>query len=420
MKEKTEKKMGKFAGIRQIFKRTSLAFIAFAMFAAWVVGDVALFTSRASAAQITSRSLSLSSTANGDIAVGAAGTGGNGAQATHTFNFTTSGASVGSIEFLYCTSPLPDLACTAPTGMDASTVASVGGTSATGWSLGTAGNAPTANRLRITHTAGAIATVNFAFGAGSTGTDYIKNPTTDNEEFFVRITTFSDTGWSTTVDQGSVANGIAQQIDITAKVQETLNFSVGAPGAPNAAAVPAAGTTCTPLSDDGALDLGDTDGVLSFQQAYDAYSWFRISTNANNGTLVYYSGETLEFDGESITSIGNVTAGTGSVPGTEQFGLAFDTTEADHSFSQLVANNGAALIAGHDFDYSNGDGTITSGGDARFQFDTASVTTPRPIAVATAPIVCDTGAVRYVGNIATTTEPGIYTTTLSYMAVPTY
>lgn len=396
------------AGIRQIIKRTSLLTIALSMFGVWVLADIVLFAQHAEAAQIVTRSLALSSSANGNITVGAAGTGGNGAQARHTFTFTegTAAATIGSIEFQYCTTPLPGTTCTAPTGMDASTVVSIGGTTTTGWSLGTAGNAPTASRIRITRTASNITdTQNLIFGTGSTGTDYIKNPTADNEEFFVRITTFSDTAWTTAVDQGTVANSTAQQIDITAKVQETLNFSVGTTAT-------TANATCDPLSGS-ALNLGDGDGVLSFQQAYDAHSYFRVSTNANNGTIIYYSGDTLKSGANDINPIG--TTATASTVGTEQFGLAIDDTGTqtadEFNFDSLTASG----------QYTDGQGTITNGGTASFAFDTASVTAPVQVANSGAStIVCDTGSVRYLGNISTTTPPGIYTTTITYLATPTY
>lgn len=388
--------------IRQIPKRSSLFAAAFLLFAAWVVGDLAILTRQATAAQITSRKLTLSSSANGDITTGAAGSGTNGAQARHTFDFTASGASIGSIEFLYCTTPLPGTTCTAPTGMDASTVTTVGGTSATGWSLGTSGNAPTASRIRITHTAAAVSTVNFAFGTGAGGgTDRIKNPTTDST-FFVRITAYSDTAWTTSVDQGTVANSTTQQIDVTAKVQEVLNFSVGS-------TVTAPGSSCTAYSDSGALTLGDpTDGTLSFAQAYDAYSFFRVSTNANGGTIIYYSGDTLKSGANSITAAG--TSAVASSVGSSQFGIGIDSANASHSFTSLTPTA----------PYNAGNGTITNGGTAQFAFSTASVTTPVQIASASGTIVCDTGSVRYLGNISTTTPPGIYTTTISYLAVPTY
>jgi len=246
----------------------------------------------------------------------------------------------------------------------------------------------------------------FTFGTGSGGaTDYIKNPTTTGT-FFIRITTYSDTAWTTTVDQGTVANSTATQIAITAKVQEVLNFSVGS-------TVTAPGSSCTAFTDSGAVTLGDpTDGTLSFSQAYDAHSYFRVSTNANNGTIVYYSGDTLKSGTNSISAIG--TSAAASAVGTSQFGLGLDSSDTQagsgYSFTSLTPTS----------PYGAGNGTITNAGTAQFAFSTASVTAPVQIASAAGTIVCDTGSVRYLGNISTTTPPGIYTTTISYLAVPTY
>src|SRR5437868_7219940 len=83
---------------------------------------------QAHASQLTSRSLSISSSANGSISTDAggnavpAGNGGNGAKAKHTVTFTlaTSGATDGSILIMYCTSPIAQATCTTPTGFDAS------------------------------------------------------------------------------------------------------------------------------------------------------------------------------------------------------------------------------------------------------------------------------------------------------------
>lgn len=377
------------------------------------MGDIALFVEKASAAQIVNRSFTLSSSANGNVADGGAGEGGNGAQATHTFGFTEgdTGATVGSIEFLYCTTPLPTTTCTTPTGMDASTVVSVG-TGGTGseWTF----DAATTNSIRLTRSGGAGLIANaqtLTFGAGSTGSDYIKNPTTDNEEFFVRITTFSDATYTTEADQGTVASAVAQQIDVTAKVQEVLNFSV----AGDEDAVDAPGTSCDPLTGSGAVGLGDTDDVLSFSQAYDAHSYFRVSTNANNGTAVTYSGDTLTLVGGSTQIAAASSAGESSSVGSEQFGLAVDNTNGSHTFDTLASTS----------PYTQGNGTIIDAGTAQFAFDTNSVTAPVEVASSAGvagdkTIVCDTGAVRYIGNVSTTTSAGIYTTTLTFIATPEY
>jgi hypothetical protein len=415
--------------IRSLLRRTSLLTLALALFGGWVIGDLVLFAGSANAAQITARKLTISSSANGSINVGNPGEGGNGARAKYTFSFTvpTTG-NIGSVLFQICTTPLPGTTCTSPTGFTAANVTAVT-TTGTGFSSGFTVNTSTVltgapynctgaspgrtNCIAISRTAASVtsgAAVTAEFGAS--GSNYVTNPTTDNQAFFVRMTTYSDNAFATPVDQGSVANSTAQQIDITAKVQETLNFSVGS-------TVTTPGASCTAFSDSGALALGDlTEGTLSFQQAYDAHSYFRLSTNANGGTVVYYSGDTLKSGSNSIAAAGTTqptpSTAVASATGTSQFGLAVDSSDTQsgdgHSFTSLAATA----------PYAAGNGTITNGGTALFAFAPSSVTTPVQIASASGTVTCDTGSVRYLGNISTTTPPGIYTTSITYLAAPTY
>jgi len=122
-----------------------------------------------------------------------------------------------------------------------------------------------------------------------------------------------------------------RQINLTAKVQEELAFSVGttyvSPNSP----------TCTPLNDAGALQLGDSNGILSASQAYFANSYFRVSTNATHGLVIEYSGNTLTSGSNNITAIGTTEAT--STPGSPQFGLGMDLTDPDNSFTYLNPNH---------------------------------------------------------------------------------
>jgi hypothetical protein len=392
---------------------------------------------RANAAILTTRSINLSSSAVGTVAVGAEGTGGNGQKAKHTVTFTmgTSGATVGSIVIMYCTSPVLQTTCTTPTGMTAQnlTAATVSGLNvAQGFTLDTttsnASLAPSADGVcngsgttrvncvavkRATaaaETGTPAATIEYGGGAS----DYITNPTTANYSFYARILVFSDTAFTTRVDYGGVAASTAQQITVTAKVAERLEFSVGV-GSP-AGDPPAPSTNCVPLSDSGALTLGDANGVLSTAQAYDAHSYFRVNSNTTSGTKIYYSGDTLKNGSNVITAMPpNAGAGTSSVPGTKQFGIAIDQDDTaggdGYSFTHLTKTVGA---------YDEGHGTITTGGTAKLAFETASITTPVEIATSTSGIACDTGSVRYIANVSTDTPAGIYTTTITYIATGTY
>ena len=398
---------------------------------AFVVASAAplLVSNTTYAGQFSSRKLTQSSQADGNTSTDTNGTavapgaGGNGAKSKHTFNFTiASAANVGSVVFQYCTTPLFGTACVAPTGMDASTVTSIQtqtGFSANNFTLDTStvantgtyfgtsacsGSSPfRANCVLIKRASAAAETatsVTVAFG--NTGTDWIKNPTTTGA-FYVRISSFTDTGYSTVNDQGAVAGSVNTAIDITSKVQEKLNFSVGATySAPTAA--------CTALSGTGSVLLGDTNGVLDFATQYDQHTYFRLSTNAQNGTTVLYSGDTLKTPGGASAITAVASGGATTAAGTESFGLGLDSGDAGkHSFTNLTATS----------PYGAANGTL---GTASFAFNTASVTTPVQVASAASgtTVTCDTGSVRYVGNIATTTKAGIYKTNINYIAVPTF
>jgi hypothetical protein len=408
---------------------------------------------------LSNRSMTISSSAIGTVNPGSGteGQGGNGARAKPTakFNMATTTPTIGSILIMYCTSPVPQASCTTPTGLDASniTAATVTGldqstqsfsldtttsnssiNTALGSSLGVCNGASAVRTncvalkrgTNFTETSGTL-TVTVAYGG--TATNYIINPTTVNYSFYARIFVFSGAGASSytaagLVDDGGVAASTAQQITITARVQERLDFSVGvSPIAPT--------SSCSPFTDNGALSLGDPSNgyTLSTSTTWTSHSYFRIDSNTANGTIVYYSGDTLKNGSNTITAINNgtpTTNGTKSTLGTRQFGLAIDQLDTQSgngfSFTDLAANNNAN-IAAHPYDYSFGQGTVIgdlSGGEARFQFDTSSVGTPRPIAISSQGISCDTGSVRYMANISTNTPAGIYTTTITYIATGTY
>jgi len=399
----------------------------------------------AAAAQLQSRSLSISSSANGGITTNvsgvaaAAGSGGNGQKTseTFTFNLATTG-NVGSMLIQYCDDPIPQdpcltggtLASSNIPGFDSSNVASIvsqtiNGTPSnftldtttvlTGSPYNCVGSSPgRSNCIAIkrasaaAQTSGDTVVVKF----GGLNADYITNPTVDNRAFFARITVYSDTAYTTQSDYGTVVGSTAQQIDITAKVKEVLNFSVG-----DVTALVAPGATCTALGagSNGALALGDANGVLSFTQAYDTHSYFRLSTNTNGGVIVYYSGDTLKNGTNQINPIG--TTATTSVTNSSQFGLGIDQsdTQGGNGFSFTSLSASAVPT-----DYTNGAGTITTPGTAKFAFDTTSTTTPVKIASSSGPVACDTGSVRYLGNISTATPAGIYTTTITFIATGTY
>lgn len=445
--------------LRHLPPRLASLMTVFVLLAAIILPVIFASHAFAASAQLQSRTLSMSSSANGNITQDiagnaiAAGAGGNGQKAKYSFSFKLkSTQSIGSVLIQFCDDPIPLAAsCNTPTGLDAHNVSSV--VSQSGWTGGALsldtttpltgspwncagtsnrGNcialnrgSPGAETNTIDAAGGGVTPVTLVFG-GTSGS-YVTNPTSDNLQFYARITTYTDTAYTTKGDYGSVAAATAQQIDITAKVKEVLNFSVSATAStvPTATCVALDGTTNPDGLGAGGIKLGDTNGVLSFNQAYDAHSYFRISTNTNGGVKVYYSGDTLKNGSNSIAAIGNTE--TLSVVNSAQFGLAIDSSDTqggngyDFSDGMTSATNGNPSGSGNTTDYSQGAGAITNpGAVAKFAFDTASTTSPHILAYSNGPVACDTGSVRYLGNISTATPAGIYTTTITYIATGTY
>lgn len=256
--------------------------------------------------------------------------------------------------------------------------------------------------------------------------NYFVNPNSaykniSNGTYFAHIQTFSsvsdtndaiDSTLDTpdgVIDNGTVASNIANSIGIYTRVQETLNFSVegdqdGVGGVPNGPSS-SMENGCDALTASGQMKMGDNNNALSFSQSYYAMSYFRISTNAANGTNVYYAGDTLRSGSHAVRTV--APPGEAREVGKEQFGVAFDLTDSDEA---NVGTTGTLvpLLA-----YSN-----SANG---YAFDATDPTAPKLLAaVADSTIACDTGAVQFVANIAPETPAGIYQTKINYIATPRY
>lgn len=289
----------------------------------------------------------------------------------------------------------------------------------------------------------------------ASSTKYITNP--GEGSFFVKMNTYEDAAAAEedVIDGGvTVANVMTESIHITTKVLETMAFSVGVTNPDMVNHDDGDGWnehgTCDVIGHgvDGTnrLSLGNQAAEYSLEtgESYDVHSFWRLSSNSSGGATVYYSGTTLTNNvGDEIRSFPAVA--TGSIPGTEQFGLAItdnDLPGAGTSFANaieqwLIANPEAApednpyknahlTPLSATSEYGGGSGTITPGGTARFAFDKASLTNPVAIASNTAlgadrgVLNCATAKMRYVANIGADTPAGVYTTKINYLAAPQY
>lgn len=279
------------------------------------------------------------------------------------------------------------------------------------------------NFITLTNATGLTPGVDYQFyiDFNASETHYITNPGAG--AFFVRMNTFdSDTlqDETTKIDGGvTVANVMNESIHITTKVLETMSFSVGTENPDNVAG---SHGTCDPIVTNDQIELGDPSAEFSLSTlvAYDATSYWRLSTNSSGGATVYYSGATL--NNTVGDNIDGMTSEDISHYGTEQFGLAVDATP-DTPDAGAPASSLLPLVA--ETGYDEGQGTINEANfndnTAKFNFATTSLT--NPVAIAShddAGIDCSTGKMRYIANIAANTPAGVYTTKINYIAAPRY
>lgn len=413
---------------RVVDRSTSLGVAATLILAALVP---VLAVRQSSALALVDRSLMVTSTAESDDNIAPdgstytfgsgvgevpAGDPRNGTKVGHVYTFSPESADdLEGFTIEYCTTAFayvsaPDTACTGPTGFSASawagasiTVTNV--TNANDTEVFTAA-VPSANYIELTSAtalpvdANDQLTISFD-GASLNENDYFVNPTTTGT-YFATVSTYAQDSeaqaGTPVVDLGTVTNSTTESISVYTRVQETLNFSVEGDEAADGATP--AGGSCTPLSEDGLINMGDSNNALDPTVAYEATSYFRLSTNSAYGTNVYYSGDTLKSGSNDINALTDA-AGVASTTGSEQFGLAIDTT---------TPMTGLATVDGA---YDNAQGN-------EFAYDTGSVANPQQIASSAGIVSCDTAQVDYVANIATNTPAGIYTTKINYIASPSY
>ncbi len=248
-----------------------------------------IFASRASAAQLTSRSLTLSTAVISQTGV------------NYAFAFTLGTTStVQGLKFEACTAALST--CTAPTGLSFSSAtfgSQASWTNATNFAVDNTGandctpaaNVLCANRTQAgSETAGARS-INFGTITNPSGASCSSNP---NCTFFIHITTYTTnnyTGGSIT-DTGTVASSTTQTLTIAARIQEVLNFCIGSTTVNDATTSP--GTDCSAISGT-TVDLGVLDSsqitvspVSSSTSGNSTNGVAMLKTNASNGSSVTY------------------------------------------------------------------------------------------------------------------------------------
>lgn len=346
---------------------------------------------------ITNRTLTLSSSSP------------NASNATtkYTFTFTVANTTtkVQSVGILICTTA--DGTCTAPTGFSNTSAAlasqPTGLGDASGWTIRS--SPPTTSELDIVNATDATA----PSGSQTIVFNNVQNPTTANQSFYARITTYSD-AFTTAVDNGVVAAATANPIVLTGTMPESLIFCAGQ-SVSETSGMPDCATA--------------TAGTVNFNQAFSpsstsyATSQMAASTNAGTGYVITVSGTTLA---SGVNSIPAMTSTGTSVVGTGQFGMNLALDTAANSATPVVSPLSASVTPTGG-SYQKGEALVgyNTGGDAataQYTFNdgglnnvadsTNSATDPQ-IFTAT-----------YIVNVAGHQAAGTYTTTLTYVCTPTF
>jgi len=293
------------------------------------------------------------------------------------FLYPTNGTTIGSVEILFCdNTPIVDIPCTVPPGMDASAATLTSQSGVTGFTIGPGAT----NQIVLTRPPALI-------GSNITGQYSFANITNPDNPgpMFARIYTYASsdaTGIPT--DAGGLALYYVNNVAINAEVPPYLLFCVGE----NITGLDCQ-TATEPFS-----DLGD----LTPQITSAAQHQIIVATNASNGYSMWVQGTTMT----SGPNVINAMAGGPSQKGTSQFGINLRANSNPTVGQDATGPGFAAVAAG--YNQAN-----------QFRFNTGDT-----IATASQPDDYRKYTVSYIVNIPSSQASGVYSTTLTYVCLANF
>jgi hypothetical protein len=299
---------------------------------------------------------------------------------SHRFNFTLPTITpLGSIKFEYCVNnPFVGTTCTPPAGLDLTGAVLSGQTGETGFSIDASS---TANTLVITR----AAVVPSAIPVSYTFSNLI-NPNTTNQTVYVRISTYATTDASgPTTDEGAVVFSTASGVTVAGFVPPYLTFCTGV-------------TVAVDCSSSNGSQLNF--GSLSTSQPRFLSSEFSGATNDPGGFSTSVTGITMTSGSHIIPALATAQA---SQPGVSQFGMNLRANSAPPVGSEPLGFGISNSVAQAPFNTQN-----------LFVFKNQIITSS-PL-----PTNFTKFTASYIVNISPAQQPGIYTTTLTYIAVAAF
>jgi hypothetical protein len=325
---------------------------------------IMLFVTPASAAmRFQERSLYMNSTEPGDTT-------------SYTISFQyMSALSVGSVDMLFCVDPIPYHPCVTPPGLDVSDSELIEQTGETNFSIAT----KSANHLILSRPQQMV--------TSNTPSSYtlanVKNPTQGNISFSVRLRSHaSQNATGPQIDFGSVKGQVQTGVVIQTQVPPMLIFCLAQEVDYN----------CTGTNDTYFSNMGE----LSPTSTLTARSQMAVGTNASGGFAITANGGSVSagtnvIDGAVIPSE--------SIPGTNQFGI------------NLVANDTPVVGDNPEGEWANAVTSPDYSLPNKYKFVDGDV-----VAYSPSVSLMKKFTVSYILNSEPELAPGVYSTTINYIA----
>ena len=282
---------------------------------------------------------------------------------------------IGSVDLLYCIDPIPYHECVSPPGLDVSQAQLVSQTGETGFSILTKSQ----NHIVIARSASTIPVNN----ESSYTFDNVKNPNDPSQSFSIRLRSHASlNATGTQTDFGSIKGQVTTGIYIETQVPPMLIFCLAEEVDYN----------CTGTNETYYKELG----LMSTKETLTTQSQMAVGTNATGGFAITVHGTPMS---AGIYTMDSPQVPTESIPGQSQFGI------------NLVENTTPNIGKNPEGDWANA--LVGPGYDQadKFKFVSGDV-------VAYSPNVSlmKKYTVSYMLNAASNLRPGVYSTTLTYIA----
>ncbi|MBH2007584.1 hypothetical protein I8H83_03205 [Candidatus Saccharibacteria bacterium] len=281
---------------------------------------------------------------------------------------------VGSVDMLFCNDPIPYHPCVPPAGLDVSGAVLNDQLGETGFAI----SVRSPNHLVLSRLSAPITDAMSSY----TFTN-IRNPTATEPAFSIRLRSHTTTDASgPQVDFGSVRGQIQSGVILQTQVPPMLIFCLAEEVEYN----------CGETNDNYYTDMGD----LSPQDTLLAQSQMAVGTNASGGFAITANGGPPAA-GASV--INGLTSPTESRPGTNQFGI------------NLVQNASPAVGKNPEGEWANAVANADYSQPNRYKYVSGDV-----IAYSPNVSLMKKFTVSYILNSSPSLRPGIYTTSINYVA----